>query len=174
MIDIKAYIKKHEGYSLRAYLCPAKKWTTGVGFNLERAGAREALAWAGVDYAAVWAIIEDYKKKGGGKKAGDKTPVDVITAAQADKLLVADIAESGADCRKLCPKMADWPQEAQAVLVDLHFNMGPTTMRTFKNTLKAFNDQDWKRAADNLEKSLWYKQVGIRGKENVAILRAIK
>lgn len=173
MIDIKTFIKKHEGYRKHAYLDSKGIWTTGVGFNLERAGAKAALAKAGVNYDMIWAAIEECKKAGGGRKPGEHTAVDVLTDEQVDKLLLADIADSVADCKKICPQMDKWPQEAQAVLVDLHFNMGPTTLRTFKNTLKAFNDQNWALAADNLTKSLWFKQVGIRATENVGILRAL-
>ncbi len=173
-MDIKAFIKKHEGFRKHAYLDTKCIWTTGVGFNLERSGAKEALKWAGVNPDLIWAAIEECKKKGGGRKPGEHTEVDVLTDAQIDKLLLADIAESTADCRRICPGMETWPIEAQAVLIDLHFNMGPGTLRTFKNTLKAFNAKDWKLAADNLTKSLWYTQVGNRAKENVALLRALK
>lgn len=173
MIDIVAFIKRHEGYRKHAYLDSKGIWTTGVGFNLERAGAKLALTAAGVNYDMIWAAIEECKKAGGGRKPGEHTAVDVLTDAQVDRLLQADITDSIADCSRICPGIKEWPQEAQAVLIDLHFNMGGTTLRTFKDTLKAFNTRNWALAADKLTGTAWFKQVGLRAKENVAILRAL-
>lgn len=68
--------------------------------------------------------------------------------------------------------MMTWPRGPRFVLIDLHYNMGGTTLRTFKNTLACFRAQDWKQAAANLEKSKWFTQVGRRARENVATLRA--
>lgn len=172
-MDIIARIKKHEGYRLDAYKDSLGIWTIGVGFNLERAGANEALKRAGVNPDLIWESIEACNKRGGGRKPGDRTGEAVLTDEQVNRMLAADVATSTADCYKLCPDMNTWPADARMVLIDLHFNMGAKTMRTFKNTLKAFNAKDWKLAADNLTKSKWFTQVGRRATENVALLRAL-
>lgn len=164
--DIRNKISRHEGRLRCAYQDSVGLWTTGVGFNLERAGADAALARAGVNRDIVWAAIEE------AKKAGRKRTVDVLTEDQIDSLLEADVKASVADCLRLCPDMLSWPEGPRFVLIDLHYNMGGATLRTFKNTLTCFRNRDWKQAADNLEKSKWYKQVGKRARDNCALLRA--
>lgn len=176
-MDIKTLITKHEGLRLWAYLDSLMIWTIGVGFNLERAGAAEALAKAGVNYDMIWAAIEECKKAGGGRKPGQHTPVALITAEQADALLGADIAEASVGATKLCPDMATWPPTAQAVLIDLVFNMGVSRLSSWKHTLASFNAKDWKGVAKNLSISEpWYTQVGGakgRSGENVALMQSI-
>ncbi len=45
------------------------------------------------------------------------------------------------------------------VLIDMRFNLGPTGLRKFKNTLKAVSEGRYSDAADGMMKSLWAKQV---------------
>lgn len=173
MINIRDMIKRHEGYRKHAYLDSRKIWTTGVGFNLERAGAKEALKKHGINPDMIWAAIEEAKKAGGGRKPGEHT-VDVLTDDQVNVLLDDDIAESVKDLHVMFPDFDNMPEAARAVLIDLHFNMGGATLRTFKNTIKCLKAGNWDQAAENLTKSLWYTQVGIRAKEIVKMLQDIK
>lgn len=166
-MDIITFISKHEGIRKNAYQDSLGIWTIGVGFNLERQGADAALAAAGINRDMIWAAIEE------AKKAGFKKTTDLLSLAQIYALLATDVEDSTKDCRVICPGIDTWPENARAVLIDLHFNMGGTSLRGFKNTLAAFRAKNWKQAAANLEVSKWYTQVGARAKENVALLRAI-
>lgn len=67
-------------------------------------------------------------------------------------------------------KLNDVRQEA---FVNMVFNMGPGNPKrpsnggvaSFVNTLRlmfAFDEPDWKKVADNLRQSKWYRQVGAR------------
>jgi GH24 family phage-related lysozyme (muramidase) len=170
-MNIRELIKKHEGVRLWAYTDSLGIWTFACGFNLERAGAREALAKAGLSYDLIWAVIRETKAW---SSNATRTKTELITMAQVDQLLDADIAESFADVRKILPSFDTMPENAKAVLVDLHFNMGGPTLRTFKNTLAAFRAGDWKAAAAGLRKSKWATQVGKRADENIGLLEAIK
>ena len=69
-------------------------------------------------------------------------------------------------------KLNDVRQEA---FVNMVFNMGPGNpknpsaggLASFVNTLRlifAFDEPDWKKVADNLRQSKWYRQVGSRAK----------
>ena len=49
MSDLRSLLIRHEGLTLKAYLCPAGKITVGVGRNLEDAGISEAEAMVLLD-----------------------------------------------------------------------------------------------------------------------------
>jgi lysozyme len=168
-MDVKALIKKHEGVCLWAYTDSLGIWTVACGFNLERAGAREALLKAGANATVIYAAVDAAKKAG--KK---RTATEVVSMTQVDTLLDADIATSYADLRSFIPTFDKMPENARAVLVDLHFNMGGPTLRTFKTTLGCFKAGDWAGAADGLKKSKWATQVGIRAQEDIGLLLVIK
>ncbi len=70
----------------------------------------------------------------------------------------------------LFPDFYKLPEEARVVLVDMRFQLGPSRLRGFKNTLKAFREQRWKDAADGIRKSLMYKQTPKRCDRNIALL----
>ena len=58
----------------------------------------------------------------------------------------------------------------KAILITLAFNLG-YKLHDFHNTNAAVNAGDWMSAANNLEKSKWYTQVGRRGPKTCDILR---
>lgn len=51
----------------------------------------------------------------------------------------------------------------KAAVVDLLFNLGPTKFAKFKDTLRYLQMKDWMAAANALEHSAWFRQVGRRG-----------
>ena len=169
-MDIKTLIAKHEGERRDAYLDSRRIWTIGIGFNLERQGADAALAAAGVNRDVIWAAIEEAKRAGHGQKPGDHT-VDLLTDAEVDALFQTDVTEAIAGARRLCPGYDAWPSTAQAVLVDLVYNVGESKLSTWKHTLGAFNARDWKGVGNNLLATQpWFNQVGRRAQENVNLM----
>lgn len=56
-----------------------------------------------------------------------------------------------------------------AVLLDMAF-MGETRFRKFVKFIDAVKKRDWQEAAKEMEDSLWYRQVGNRGKEDKALI----
>jgi lysozyme len=60
----------------------------------------------------------------------------------------------------------------QSVLVELCFNMGLTKLLGFKKMLAACANNAWETAANELQSSAWYKQVGRRGPALVMLLRS--
>lgn len=62
-----------------------------------------------------------------------------------------------------------WYDEAsfvtKTVLINMAYNMGLKGLLGFKNTLAYMKAGQWNQAARNMEKSLWYKQVGSRAAE---------
>ena len=59
----------------------------------------------------------------------------------------------------------------QGILYDMAYNMGVPKLLTFVNTLRAIEEGRYADAANNMEKSLWYKQVGGRAKTLVNQMR---
>lgn len=126
--------------------------TIGVGFNLAAAGAQAIIEGLGLDFNAVI------------------TGAVNITADQVDQLLTTTIDTAMAGARKLVPVFDTLPDIHQMVVTDLVFNMGQTTFSKFANTLKFINNQDWANASANLQDSAWFRQVGRRGRGDVAVL----
>lgn len=58
----------------------------------------------------------------------------------------------------------------QRLMVSLAFNLG-NKLGQFTHMIAAIDTQQWNRAADELQRSLWYGQVGRRGAQSVEILR---
>lgn len=74
---------------------------------------------------------------------------------------------------KVLPKWQEMPDVVKTVLANLAFNLG-TRFWQFKNTIKLLNAGNFPAAADNLQASLWYKQVGGRAVRLVKRLRTGK
>ena len=93
----------------------------------------------------------------------------VYTSQQIDDFFKQDImnAVKITDSLKL-----DLDEVRYRVLCNLCFNLGNKILQ-FKQFLAACKAQDWAKAVQELENSLWYKQVGRRGPETCyALLNA--
>lgn len=79
-----------------------------------------------------------------------------------------DLAEAIEQTKKVFPNFESLPKDVKIKLVSLTFNMGMGGIAKFKDFRSAIAKKDWKSAAYNLKDSLWYKQVGNRGRDYVA------
>lgn len=129
--------------ALVSYLCPAGHWTIGWGHNLE--------AHPDPAYPA---------------RAGT-----TCTIEQADAWLVADIAEAEEAMLRRWPWMSALPRGVYLAVLNLVFNMGAAKFAGFVQTIAALRGHNYALAADELEDSLWYRQVGNRAKRVVAQVR---
>jgi len=59
----------------------------------------------------------------------------------------------------------------KAILLDMAFNLGIPTLRTFKNTLAAIQHKDYKTASENMLKSKWATQAKRRADVLAEIMR---
>lgn len=146
MSDIYEMLKRHEGERLKPYLCPAGKNTIGVGWNMDANPLPDD--------------IDDYLERNG-----------EITQEMSDRLLRMSVANATRYCLRIFPAFLSFADNRRNALIDFLFNVGIGTAATFKNTIAAINRGDWSAAADGLKKSAWYKQVGNRGPEIVALVR---
>lgn len=82
-----------------------------------------------------------------------------ISAMEAYDLCNHDIDRAEAAVLKRYPWILDHDPVRQAVIVELMFNMGPASLATFVNTLRAFQRKDYPAVAEGLRKSKWHRQV---------------
>jgi lysozyme len=153
--ELSKMIRANEGVRTKTYKCSLGYDTVGVGFNLERKDAKGIVEAMGVDY-------EDLR-------AGKV----VLTNDQVDHLLGLDLKAVIDDCKVLFKTWDKMPQTAQLVLCDMRFQLGGAGLRGFKNTIKAFEAGDWKKAAEGLRSSLAYKQTTKRWERNAKALEAL-
>jgi lysozyme len=143
---LKNMLIRHEGLKLIPYLCPAGKKTIGAGHNIEA--------------NSLPPHIDDYLVKN-----------KCITKDMAMELLENDVTKAVTDCGILYRHFDKFSERRQWALIDFLFNVGLNTARSFRNTNKAINKEDWEAAAKGLENSLWFRQVGLRGPEIVEMVR---
>lgn len=84
------------------------------------------------------------------------------TQAQAEEALLKDILDHNAALVKALPWVTLLDTPRRRVMSNLAFNLGIGGLLTFKNTLALIQRGDYAKAAENMLKSLWAKQVGQR------------
>ena len=67
-------------------------------------------------------------------------------------------------CRRIYDNWEKLPQEAQHVLVNMCFQMGPTGLSKFKHMNQAIEDQAWGQVALEMHDSRWSRQTPERSK----------
>jgi lysozyme len=152
---LQEMLKRNEGVRRVVYRDSLGIATIGVGFNLERADARDRLKARGLDPGAV------------------KMGKAALTDADIDFFLDKDLEDCVTSLRTMLPAFDDMPVPAQKVLVDMRFQLGESGLKAFKNTLGFFRAAQWGRAAANMRVSLAYKQTPERWERNCKILESI-
>jgi lysozyme len=93
-----------------------------------------------------------------------------ISKGVMEMMFAEDVREAQDTLTKLVPDWRRFNEPRQNALVELAFNMGGK-LASFAHMLRAVNSDDWDRAADELQDSLWFRQVGRRGPRLVRTLR---
>lgn len=135
---LKPRLRQEEGVRKRMYKCPSGRNTIGCGHNC--------------DASPLPPDMQLFLERNGH-----------ITDAMIDTLLERDIDRAEADARQLFPGFDLYTVNRQAGIVDLLFNLGLTRFSRFVRTIDAIRQNDWATAAEQLRKSKWYTQVGLRG-----------
>ena len=144
--DIRDEIIADEGEVLAVYLCPAGHKTCGVGHLVLRDDPEHDMALG-----------------------------TVITEDRCRELLDRDLDTTIAECEKLLPQFADLPVEVQKIVANMLFNLGRPRLSKFKNFLAAITggDGDWSTAADEMQDSLWARQLPNRSSRLISRMRAV-
>lgn len=148
---VQQLITKHEGFRCVVYTDTRGKATIGIGFNLADNTAEATCYAHGLDYAALL--------------SGSPITLETAMAIRDDKIMSAKFA---ADC--LIPKFDTLPDDAQAVVIDMIFNMGLPVFSEFRETIAAINAGDFKTAASNMKQSAWYGEVPTRAQEDCQLM----
>ncbi|MCB9610191.1 MAG: glycoside hydrolase family protein [Polyangiaceae bacterium] len=151
--ELIRYLRFNEGVRLSVYNDQLGIPTIGVGFNLDRADARQCITELGFDYDAV--------------RAGSQS----LSNAAVNELLEQDVAAVLRAAPGLVPNFADLGPARQIVVADMIFNLGPTRFAGFRRTIAAIQAGDWGAAAAEMRNSVWFNQVGPRGVRNEAAMR---
>lgn len=140
----KASLLLHEGKLNRVYLDTKGHPTIGIGFNLDRRDATEALAAVDADALVV---------RAGGQELSD---AQVFALLEADlKRCLTDARNSVADFSRLSPVR-------QLVLIDMIYNLGLGGFLGFTKMLSAIQMEYWADAAREMLDSRWAMQVKTR------------
>src|SRR5262249_37616039 len=95
-----------------------------------------------------------------------------LTNAQVGALLDITIQQTLTSVRAAIPGFDQITNVGrQVVLADMMFNLGPSRFGQFQNMIAAVNANDWAAAADEMQDSAWYGQVGGRAVRDVTGMR---
>lgn len=87
-----------------------------------------------------------------------------ITLQQAEDVLKTDVAHMKIRLSQALPWVITLDDERHGVLINMSFNMGVPGLCQFKNTLYHVQHGFYKEASQDMAKSTWYVQVGIRAR----------
>ena len=127
-----------EGFSAKVYKCPAGFDTIGYGRNIE---------------------ANPLSKEEKAKLVNGEVSKEV-----AKEWLEAELSRCYDGCASAFSTwFNDLDTKRAGAIVDMAYNMGLGTLKTFKNSLAFMGAKDYTKAAENFRKSRWYAQVKRRG-----------
>ena len=148
----RAWIEHWEGRRNQTYIDSEGHPTVGVGFNLDDNGARADIEALGLNYDQVRAGAQD------------------LTDAQIDTLLDRTVNQAVQGAQRVLATFDTIPDDKQIVIVDMVFNLGVDGFSKFAHAIQAIKSQDWATAAEQMQQSLWFRQVGARASADVNLM----
>ena len=156
--SIRKRVAQSEGFRSNPYKDSKGIWTIGIGFNIQsRNDVAKKLGEVGVDSKNIELIIK--RRKGS------------ITREQAEKLLALTLSEAYDAAFEIFKSFNSQPLEIRGVLTDMTFNIGSNKLKQFKKFIDFIDNKSYKKASEEMENSLWYRQVGNRAKDLVDVVR---
>ena len=135
-----------------------------------------------VDEGVKYEIYNDhlgYPTFGIGHLVRDNDPENgkpVGTPVSEDRVIEAfneDVETVLSDCAILYDDFDDLPEEAQLIIANMMFNLGRPRLSKFKGMKAGVDARDWKKAADEMIDSAWYRQVPNRAGRLVTRMKAL-
>ena len=90
-----------------------------------------------------------------------------------DEILLRKLHILGRSVMGKFPFFDSLPSECKSVLMEMCYQLGVRGVSKFKKALKAMDDGDWEKAADEMLDSKWAKQTPRRAKEMSDIIRSL-
>jgi len=138
-------IKKNEGFSGSIYKDTLGNETIGYGFNLNDSSVRKMIP----------------KDVLSGKRE--------LTKPEAEKIYNELYSRAEGDSKAFLGNAYTFLSPSQkSAIIDMAYNLGRTKLMKFKKLKKAIVDKDYKRAAEEIKNSKYYKQVSNRAKRNMS------
>lgn len=85
-----------------------------------------------------------------------------ILLDEAEMMLTHDVYECVVDLKNNFPWFRELSEARMQALVDMRYNLGKMGFRKFKGMIKAIEDGDYRKAAEEMLDSRWANQVGER------------
>ena len=144
--------KLNEGYRTCVYKDSEGHPTIGVGFNLDKFGARAEIESVGADYNALLNGSECLKDD------------------QIEKLFDKDMESAVGCASRFVSNWGELGSTRQSALADMAFNMGCGTLGTFHTLRADVEAKEYSAAAKDMRASLWCRQVGSRCDRDVSCM----
>ena len=90
-----------------------------------------------------------------------------------DEILLRKLRILGRSVMGKFPFFDSLPSDCKDVLMEMCYQLGVRGVSKFKKALKAMEDGDWEKAADEMLDSKWAKQTPRRAKEMSDIIRSL-
>ena len=97
----------------------------------------------------------------------------VLEEDLCDEILLRKLRILGKSGIGKFPFFDSLPSDCKTVLMEMCYQLGVTGVSKFKKALKAMEDGDWEKAADEMLDSKWAKQTPNRAKEMSDIIRSL-
>ena len=97
----------------------------------------------------------------------------VLEEDLCDEILLRKLRKLGRSVMGKFPFFDSLPPDCKEVLMEMCYQLGVTGVSKFKKALKAMEDGDWEKAADEMLDSKWAKQTPRRAKEMSDIIRSL-
>ena len=97
----------------------------------------------------------------------------VLEEDLCDEILLRKLRILGKSVMGKFPFFDSLPSDCKTVLMEMCYQLGVTGVSKFKKALKAMEDGDWEKAADEMLDSKWAKQTPNRAKEMSNIIRSL-
>ena len=128
--------------------------TIGIGFNMERSGARSVFSGCGADFDACY--------------SGSKC----LSDSQISCLFQYDLKWAKKGAANCIDSYSAHKTCVQNVLIDMTFNMGENSLCSWTNFKSQLRAKDYQAAASNMQSTKWCGQVGRRCTRNVNIVKS--
>jgi len=96
-----------------------------------------------------------------------------VAETRVFELFSKDMIKTLDECTVLYSDFADLPEEVKRIIANMMFNMGRPRLSKFKGMKAQVDARNWKKAADEMVDSKWYKQVPNRAKRLVERMRKV-
>ena len=89
----------------------------------------------------------------------------------AEEILIRKLEKLKRNANARFQWLEDMPQEVQAVILNMCYQLGVTGVSKFRKAISALQEGEWQEAADEMLDSLWARQTPNRATELANIVR---